>query len=120
MTPIPGAVVDSAEVKIILPEGATWVLHALNAWSIPTLQNSDVEFSPPFPAVLNWITTHTTYLDSTGRPALLFQYKDLTVMHAQSIFVCFLSYFSRVFTYLFSCRCHTDYHFLLISSNRSL
>ncbi|RDB22610.1 Dolichyl-diphosphooligosaccharide--protein glycosyltransferase subunit 1 [Hypsizygus marmoreus] len=70
MTPIPGAVVDTAEVKVILPEGAT-----------------DVEFVPPFPAVANWISTHTTYLDSVGRPELTFQYKDLTVFHAQNIFI---------------------------------
>jgi len=41
----------------------------------------------PFPAVSNWIGTHTTYLDTTGRPILTFNYKDLTVKHAESIFV---------------------------------
>jgi len=70
MTAFPGAVVNDAEVQIILPEGAT-----------------DVEFTPPFPAIANWKSTHTTYLDSVGRPALTFQYKDLTIMHAQSIYV---------------------------------
>ncbi|KAF5388240.1 hypothetical protein D9615_000405 [Tricholomella constricta] len=70
MTPIPGAVVNSAEVSIVLPEGAT-----------------GVEFAPPFPAVANRISTHTTYLDSMGRPMLTFEYENLTIMHAQSIFV---------------------------------
>ncbi|KAG5652427.1 hypothetical protein H0H81_005023 [Sphagnurus paluster] len=70
MTPIPGAVVNKAEVSIILPEGAT-----------------DVEFSAPFPAVMNRISTHKTYLDSTGRPMLTFEYENLTVMHSQNIFV---------------------------------
>ncbi|GLB33802.1 putative essential subunit of the N-oligosaccharyl transferase (OST) complex [Lyophyllum shimeji] len=70
MTPIPGAVINNAEVSIILPEGAI-----------------DIEFTPPFPALTNRLSTHKTYLDSTGRPKLTFEYKDLTVMHAQSIFV---------------------------------
>jgi len=30
MTPIPGAAVNDAEVKIILPEGAQWVINRLN------------------------------------------------------------------------------------------
>jgi len=77
MTPIPGAVVDDAEVKIILPEGAT-----------------NVEVSQPFPAITHWIATHTTYLDSIGRPALIFKYKNLTIMHAQSIFVSYSVPFS--------------------------
>ncbi|KAG5646561.1 hypothetical protein DXG03_002864 [Asterophora parasitica] len=70
LTPVPGAVVNKAELSIVLPEGAT-----------------DVEFSPPFPALENRLSTHTTYLDSTGRPKLTFEYENLTVMHAQSIFV---------------------------------
>ncbi|KAG6814173.1 hypothetical protein H0H92_000849 [Tricholoma furcatifolium] len=70
MTGIPGAVVNSAEVSIILPEGAT-----------------DVTYTTPFPAISNTVSTHVTYLDSIGRPKLTFEYANLTVMHAQSIYV---------------------------------
>ncbi|KAF8165352.1 oligosaccharyl transferase alpha subunit [Crassisporium funariophilum] len=70
MTPILGAVVNEEELTVVLPEGAT-----------------DVQFVAPFPALSNWIGTHTTYLDTTGRPILSFEYKDLTVKHAESIFV---------------------------------
>ncbi|PPR06967.1 hypothetical protein CVT26_004287 [Gymnopilus dilepis] len=70
MTPILGAVVDDEELTIILPEGAT-----------------DVQYAVPFPASSTSLSTHTTYLDTTGRPALTFKYKDLTVKQAESIFV---------------------------------
>ncbi|KAL4241932.1 Dolichyl-diphosphooligosaccharide--protein glycosyltransferase subunit 1 [Abortiporus biennis] len=70
MTIIPGTVVDEAEVKIILPEGAT-----------------DVEFYPPFPAKKYELGTHVTYLDTTGRPSITLQYNDLTEKHAGTIFV---------------------------------
>ncbi|KAK7049529.1 dolichyl-diphosphooligosaccharide--protein glycosyltransferase subunit 1 [Paramarasmius palmivorus] len=70
MTEIPGAVVEDAEVKIILPEGAT-----------------DVEYIAPFPAVSTDVTTHITYLDTIGRPAIVFKYKNLTNKHAKSIYV---------------------------------
>ncbi|KAF8076378.1 oligosaccharyl transferase alpha subunit [Lyophyllum atratum] len=70
MTGLLGAVVNEADVSIILPEGAT-----------------DIQFTPPFPALTNRLSTHKTYLDSVGRPVLTFEYKDLTIMHAQSIFV---------------------------------
>ncbi|TRM67578.1 Ribophorin I [Schizophyllum amplum] len=70
MISLPAAVVDEVEVKIILPEGAT-----------------DVTYTPPFPALSNWASTHITYLDTTGRPELTFKYKDLTEKHAQSIYV---------------------------------
>ncbi|OBZ70453.1 Dolichyl-diphosphooligosaccharide--protein glycosyltransferase subunit 1 [Grifola frondosa] len=42
MTVIPGTVIDDADIKIILPEGAT-----------------DIEYFPPFPALEEGITTHT-------------------------------------------------------------
>ncbi|KAF8914591.1 oligosaccharyl transferase alpha subunit [Mucidula mucida] len=69
MTLIPDAVVDEAELQVILPEGAT-----------------DIEFFVPFPAISNTLSTHTTYLDTVGRPALTLNYRDLTDRHAQSIF----------------------------------
>lgn len=90
--------------------------------SKPTLhrwQYSDVEVSLPFPAVASWITTHITYLDSIGRPALIFQYKDLTIMHAQSIFVCFVTLLFTFHLLIFFHRCHIKYLFLLTSRSRS-
>jgi len=70
LTAIPGTVVNEAEVTIILPEGAT-----------------HVEFATPFPAISTSLTTHTTYLDTVGRPAITLHFKDLTEKHAQPIFV---------------------------------
>ncbi|KAI0347194.1 oligosaccharyl transferase alpha subunit [Trametopsis cervina] len=66
----PGAVVDEAEVTIILPEGA-----------------SDVEFHPPFPATVNSISNHITYLDTTGRPAITLKYSQLTDRHVGVIYI---------------------------------
>jgi oligosaccharyltransferase complex subunit alpha (ribophorin I) len=77
MTPILGAVVNKEELTVILPEGAT-----------------DVQFAAPFSAASNSIGTHTTYLDTTGRPSLTFTYNDLTVKHAESIFVSYKVSFS--------------------------
>ncbi|GBE79631.1 oligosaccharyl transferase alpha subunit [Sparassis latifolia] len=70
MTIIPGAVIDDAEVEIILPEGAT-----------------DIEYFPPFPALKTDIATHVTYLDTIGRPTISFTYKQLTDKHTGTIFV---------------------------------
>ncbi|KAH8105956.1 oligosaccharyl transferase alpha subunit [Cristinia sonorae] len=72
MTLIPGTVVDEEELKIILPEGAT-----------------DIEFHPPFPALLNRLSTHITYLDTTGRPAITLAYKNLTDKHAGIVYVAY-------------------------------
>ncbi|KAF8450710.1 Ribophorin I [Boletus edulis BED1] len=70
MTHIPGSVVDEAEVKIILPEGAT-----------------DIDVVTPFPALSSAILTHVSYLDTTGRPAVSLSYKDLTDKHTAMIYV---------------------------------
>ncbi|KAF8621636.1 hypothetical protein AX15_007654 [Amanita polypyramis BW_CC] len=70
MTVFPGAVIDKARLNIILPEGAT-----------------DIEFFLPYPAVENQFLTHVTYLDTTGRPKLVFTYKNLTPVHAANIYV---------------------------------
>jgi oligosaccharyltransferase complex subunit alpha (ribophorin I) len=72
MTLMPSTVITDAEVKIILPEGAT-----------------DVEVFPPFPALASSISTHVTYLDTTGRPAITFEYKQLTDRHNQIIYVAY-------------------------------
>lgn len=66
---IPGAVVNQAEVKIIFPEGAT-----------------DIEVFPPFAALTQNISTHVTYLDTVGRPAVTFTYENLTDKHTGIIF----------------------------------
>ncbi|KAG1907193.1 Ribophorin I [Suillus fuscotomentosus] len=70
MTPIPGTVVNDAEVKIILPEGAT-----------------NVKFVSPFPEISNSMSTHISYLDTVGRPAVTFTYKNLTYKHTDNIYV---------------------------------
>ncbi|KAG2156056.1 Ribophorin I [Suillus clintonianus] len=77
MTNIPGAVVNDAEVKIILPEGAT-----------------NVEFVSPFPELSSSMSTHISYLDTTGRPAVTFAYKDLTYKHTGVIYVSYQVPFS--------------------------
>jgi len=67
-----GAVVEDVEVKIILPEAST-----------------DVEVFPPFyPSSLS-STTHTTYLDTAGRPAVVLKYKNLTDKHTGLIYVAY-------------------------------
>ncbi|EKM80291.1 hypothetical protein AGABI1DRAFT_113490 [Agaricus bisporus var. burnettii JB137-S8] len=70
MTTIPGAVVNQHELKIVLPEGAT-----------------DVEVVTPYPSLTLWLDKHTAYLDTIGRPAIMFEYKDLTPAHAKNIYV---------------------------------
>ncbi|CAL1700943.1 unnamed protein product [Somion occarium] len=77
MTTIPGTVVDVAEVKIILPEGAT-----------------DLEFFPPFPAAMNELSTHVIYLDTIGRPTITLHYNQLTDQHAGVIYVTYKVPFS--------------------------
>ncbi|KAF5369896.1 hypothetical protein D9758_001057 [Tetrapyrgos nigripes] len=77
MTDLPGALLDDCEVKIILPEGAT-----------------DVEYVLPFPALSTEESTHITYLDTVGRPALTFKYKNLTTKHAKAIYVSYKVPFS--------------------------
>ncbi|KAJ7591060.1 Ribophorin I [Mycena floridula] len=80
LTEFPTAVVDDAELAIVLPEGAT-----------------EVEYTAPFPAISSELVTHTTYLDTTGRPALIFHYKNLTDRHVKSIFVSYKVPFSAHF-----------------------
>ncbi|TDL29889.1 oligosaccharyl transferase alpha subunit [Rickenella mellea] len=70
MTVLPGTVVDEATVKVILPEGAI-----------------DVEVFPPFPPKSMTRSTHTTYLDTTGRPAVTFEYSQLTDRHGGVIYL---------------------------------
>jgi len=70
MTVIPGAVVDAAEVKVVLPEGAI-----------------DVDFSPSLPPKSMSRSTLITYLDTVGRPTLTLEYEMLTARHDGFIYV---------------------------------
>ncbi|KAH7887746.1 Ribophorin I [Phlebopus sp. FC_14] len=70
MTHIPGSVVDEAEIRIILPEGAT-----------------EVESISPFATRSTAVSTHIAYLDTVGRPTISFAYDDLTDKHAGMIYV---------------------------------
>ncbi|KAH6914915.1 oligosaccharyltransferase alpha subunit [Coprinopsis sp. MPI-PUGE-AT-0042] len=70
MTTIPGAVISHETLQIILPEGAT-----------------DIDFVTPFPAQSATIGTHVTFLDTIGRPTIVLEYKDLTLKHAQEVYV---------------------------------
>ncbi|KAI9513334.1 oligosaccharyl transferase alpha subunit [Russula earlei] len=69
-TVIPGAVVDQAELKVILPEGAT-----------------DIDVFPPFAPITQHRSTHVTYLDSIGRPAVTLSFENLTDKHSGLIYV---------------------------------
>ncbi|TFK87076.1 oligosaccharyl transferase alpha subunit [Polyporus arcularius HHB13444] len=77
MTVIPGAVVDEAEVTIILPEGAT-----------------DVDYVVPWPALSETLSTHITYLDTVGRPKITLKYAQLTDKHGGNIYVTYKVPFS--------------------------
>jgi oligosaccharyltransferase complex subunit alpha (ribophorin I) len=48
---------------------------------------SDVEVNPPFPPMVMSRSTHVTYLDSIGRPAVTFAYDHLTEKHLGTIYV---------------------------------
>ncbi|KAF8311164.1 oligosaccharyl transferase alpha subunit [Clavulina sp. PMI_390] len=69
-TPLPAAVVDDAEMKIILPEGAT-----------------DIKLSTPFSVDSVLRETHISYLDTKGRPALILSKKNLTDKHFMNVYV---------------------------------
>ncbi|KAH9965868.1 oligosaccharyl transferase alpha subunit [Russula dissimulans] len=69
-TVIPGSVVNEAEVKVILPEGAT-----------------DIDVFPPFAPITQHRSTLITYLDSIGRPAVTLSFENLTDKHNGLIYV---------------------------------
>jgi len=78
---MPGAVVDQAEVAIILPEGAY-----------------DVEIVPPdYPPMSFNRTTHVTYLDTIGRPMIVVLKSHLTDKHTLPIYVSYKLSFSAQF-----------------------
>ncbi|KAI0327775.1 oligosaccharyl transferase alpha subunit [Cubamyces sp. BRFM 1775] len=70
ITSVPTSVVNEAEIKIILPEGAT-----------------DIDYFAPFPALSESMSTHITYLDTIGRPKITLKYRDLTDKHTGTIYV---------------------------------
>ncbi|EJU06582.1 Ribophorin I [Dacryopinax primogenitus] len=70
MTPLPSTPVDKAEVRVILPEGAT-----------------DITVHPPFDVSLMERSTHITYLDTIGRPAFTFHAENLTEVHDGLIYI---------------------------------
>jgi len=67
---VPGVAVDEASVKIVLPEGAI-----------------DLEVYPPFKPKTLERSIHTTYLDTSGRPAITLKYSDLTDRHNGVIYI---------------------------------
>ncbi|WVR04659.1 hypothetical protein IAU60_001670 [Kwoniella sp. DSM 27419] len=70
LTALQDVVVDDAELKIVLPEGA-----------------SDVQIYTPFPVDSIEHSTHKTYLDTTGRYAVTLRKARVTEKHAQDIYV---------------------------------
>jgi oligosaccharyltransferase complex subunit alpha (ribophorin I) len=50
---------------------------------------SDVEVFPPFYPSSFASSTHTTYLDTTGRPTVVFKYKNLTDKHTGVIYIAY-------------------------------
>ena len=50
----------------------------------------------PFPALETTTSTHVTYLDTTGRPAVTFQYGTLTDKHNQLVYVGNTALFVRI------------------------
>lgn len=72
MTNIPGAAFEETELKIVLPEGAT-----------------DVTVHPFFGPDLIEHSRHVTYLDTTGRPAILLKKKNVSDKHTGTVYVSF-------------------------------
>ncbi|EIW71206.1 hypothetical protein TREMEDRAFT_71088 [Tremella mesenterica DSM 1558] len=70
LTPVKDMVIEVAELRIVLPEGAR-----------------SVEVFTPFPVDSIDHTTHKTYLDSTGRHMITIRKTRCTEFHAQSIYV---------------------------------
>lgn len=49
---------------------------------------SDVEIFEPFPMLSVTRSTHTTYLDTTGRPVIVLTKDHITDYHTNTIYVC--------------------------------
>ncbi|KAI0036721.1 oligosaccharyl transferase alpha subunit [Vararia minispora EC-137] len=70
LTPIATSVVNDLTFKVIMPEGAT-----------------DVEVFAPYKPLSVEHSTHISYLDTVGRPAVTLEYKYLTDSHTDSVYV---------------------------------
>jgi len=69
-SPFPQAVVDDAEVRIILPEGS-----------------NNIKWSTPFEVDSEAKDTRLTYLDTFGRPVLILRKRNLVRFHTQPFLV---------------------------------
>jgi oligosaccharyltransferase complex subunit alpha (ribophorin I) len=63
------------------------MFNAICLWVLVDVACSNVESISPFPELSSSMLTHTTYLDTTGRPAVILAYKDLTDKHTGMIYV---------------------------------
>lgn len=54
-------------------------------------RDRDVEFFPSFLPVESGFSTHTTYLDTVGRPAVFLKYTQLTDRHSGTVYVSIIS-----------------------------
>jgi oligosaccharyltransferase complex subunit alpha (ribophorin I) len=70
LTNIPGAAFEETQLTIILPEGAR-----------------DVTVHAPFGPDLIENKRHVTYLDTTGRPAIVLSKKNVSEKHAGTVYV---------------------------------
>jgi dolichyl-diphosphooligosaccharide---protein glycosyltransferase subunit 1 (ribophorin I) len=96
-THIPGSVVDDAEVKVILPEGASCVPGYPDQTSMMltflyVCMCSDVQIYTPFAMDSIVRDTHITFLDTKGRPSIVLSKRNLTEKHISPIYVRVLNY----------------------------
>lgn len=98
---------EEVELKIVLPEGARYVLpYLLHLTSLflprrillstygstlflgEWLINRDIEVHTPFPVDSTTHSIHKTYLDTTGRHTITLTKSKCTEHHAQPVYVC--------------------------------
>jgi dolichyl-diphosphooligosaccharide---protein glycosyltransferase subunit 1 (ribophorin I) len=63
-SPFPEVVIDNLKIRVAMPEGAT-----------------DIKFAVPYELDSYELTSHKTYLDTTGRPALVIEKSNVVAMH---------------------------------------
>lgn len=93
-------VIDQLTVKLILPEGARYVMFVClrNRSAIPILMFSkfhtksaifirNVHLETPYPIERSSDQLHYTYLDTFGRPVLVATKKNLVEQHIQDMVV---------------------------------
>ena len=86
LTAMKDMVLDDVELKIILPEGARSVAHAISLKLADGRR--DVEVITPFSVDSVKHSIHKTFLDSTGRPTVTLRKTRCTENHAQAVYVC--------------------------------